>query len=197
MKSTNWLLGSGSLLCMLGAIALLYSSAATFTAVVLLGILFFATGIVQIIYAIAQRHTDELWPNMALGIMAIASSILIGRNPTENIIGLTLVVGFYLLAGGMVKIVSSLIEKKSGWSFILASGCISVILGSLVLANFPIAAIWTIGTIVGVELIASGVSLISLGVYLKNRPLQYRVRDWEEQKDHSSVRNDDFSPPPL
>lgn len=190
-RSTRSVIGTGLILCSLGILALFYTATATLTSVILLGVFLFMAGISEIVYGIVERKSRQLWPHLTVGVLAVACSILIGRNPIENTLGLTLVVGFYLLGGGMIKVLSSLIEKYVGWGYMLANGCISIGLGALVLANFPLSAIWTIGTIVGIDLLVAGSTLVSLGIHYRKRPTIV-----SHQKPTESKKYDDIFPPP-
>lgn len=202
-RSTNsqgfnsWLWVTGLFLCLLGGLALIYTATATFASVILLASLLFAAGISGIVYGAIERKNGQMWPHLGIGVLALASSILIARNPIENTLGLTLVISFYLLAGGMLKVMGSLIERFVGWGYTMVSGLVSLGLGALVLASFPLSALWTIGTIVGVDFLATGFSLISLAVHYKTVTPRRYIRDWKEQELRQPPRDDQSPPPPL
>jgi uncharacterized membrane protein HdeD (DUF308 family) len=54
------------------------------------------------------------------------------------------------------------IRPKQGWGWLLFSGIIAVAAGVLVFAGLPSTATWAIGLLVGVNLLASGLSFMLL-----------------------------------
>ena len=54
------------------------------------------------------------------------------------------------------------------WGLVLFGAIISIILGVLILANWPSSSTYTIGTFVCVDLIVSGISYMALAISIKN-----------------------------
>jgi uncharacterized membrane protein HdeD (DUF308 family) len=52
------------------------------------------------------------------------------EHPVETALGVTLFVAIGLLAGGIVRILLSIIERFDGWGWMLLSGGVSLILGT-------------------------------------------------------------------
>ncbi len=55
------------------------------------------------------------------------------------------------------------IRPGQGWGSILFSGIVTVLLGILLLAEWPISGAWALGTLVGMNLLFSGFAMISIG----------------------------------
>ncbi|MBO9667741.1 MAG: DUF308 domain-containing protein, partial [Bdellovibrio sp.] len=108
-----------------------------------------------------------MWPHVGLGALALVCSILIFRNPLANTLGLTLVVGFLLLASGIAKLIGSFVERSTGWGYYAVNGALAILLGGYILYTFPVSAFWTIGTFVAVDLLFSGFSMIGLGYAIR------------------------------
>ncbi|WP_374029155.1 HdeD family acid-resistance protein [Bdellovibrio bacteriovorus] len=142
---------------------MIFASASTLASVMTLGAVLFVAGIAQIVYGIQGRKTGQLWPHVALGCLALACSVLIFVNPVANTMGLTLMIGFLLLASGCAKVIGAFVERSSGWGYYALNGAISILLAAMILYTFPASALWTIGTFVGVDLILGGATLIGLG----------------------------------
>jgi uncharacterized membrane protein HdeD (DUF308 family) len=167
MKPSTRLIVMGAIMAALGALALLFASATTLAAVIFLGGVLLIAGVAQVAYAIQGRKYGDLWPHLGLGVLFIACSVLIARNPIANTLGFTLAIGFLLTATGLVKVISAFVERATGWGWIAASGLISLLLAAMILSTFPVSAIWTIGTLVGADLLFTGLSFIGMGTTMK------------------------------
>jgi uncharacterized membrane protein HdeD (DUF308 family) len=67
-----------------------------------------------------------------------------------------LVVAAFLLASGVFRTFSSLAMQFPNWGWALASGIVSIVLGGLLLANWPTVSLWFLGFYLGIDLIAHG-----------------------------------------
>lgn len=157
----------GSAYLLLGLIALAFASATTLTAVVTLGVALLVAGVAEIFYGLQGRKRGQLWPHLAFGCLSLICGGLILANPIENTLGFTLVASFLLIANGLAKTIGAFAERSSGWGWFAANGIISMILGAMIIAAFPVSAFWTIGVIVGVDLLVAGATLVGLGVSAK------------------------------
>ncbi|AHI05116.1 hypothetical protein BDW_03040 [Bdellovibrio bacteriovorus W] len=166
-RTSNVSIFLGAAYLILGIIALMFAGATTLASVLVLAAVFLVAGVVEIVYAIQGRKEGALWPHLGLGALALVCSFLIFRNPIENTMGLTLIISFLLIAAGLTRVIGSSVERPVGWGWLATSGVISIILGGMILFTFPASAIWTIGTFVGVDLIATGATLIGLGTSIK------------------------------
>lgn len=179
----------GSLYLIFGSTALAFASTATMAAVVVLGAVLFCLGISQIYFGIQGRKLGQLWPNLGLGCLALVCAVLIARNPVANTLGLTLAISFLLIAGGLTKFISAVVDRKVGWGWFAGSGLISLLLGGIILGMFPMSAIWTVGTLVGVDLIVAGISSIGLGVSIKEVSAEWRSSGFYEERRSGYERN--------
>jgi len=72
--------------------------------------------------------------------------------------------GGYLLVDGISSAILAFhVRPERGWGSLLFSAVMGVILGFLLLREWPLSGAWAIGTLVGVNLLVSGFSLISVG----------------------------------
>lgn len=194
----------GCVYLILGATALAFASAATLASVMVLGVVLFCVGIAQIVYGIQGRKDGQLWPHLGLGCLALVCAALIARNPIENTLGLTLAVSFLLIASGLTKFISAVTERSLGWGWFAGSGLISLLLGGLILSTFPVSAFWTIGTLVGVDLVAAGIATMGLGISIKEVREDLRQAGLNSSKmtsvdrrRYERDRDDDSRTPPL
>lgn len=168
VKRSSRLVILGTVNLALGIFCLLFAAASTFASILTLAGIIFCVGIAQIAYGIRGRHSGQLWPHVGLGCIAITCSLLIAFNPLMNIMALTMLLGFFLLSGGLAKVIGAVSERTTGWGWYAFNGAASLLLGGLVLYTFPYSSKWTVGAFIGVDLIFAGAALIGLGITIRN-----------------------------
>jgi uncharacterized membrane protein HdeD (DUF308 family) len=73
---------------------------------------------------------------------------------------LTLMLAAALVVGGVV-------ERFPSWSWVLANGVLTVLLGVAIWQQWPASGLWVIGICVGIDLIVNGVtwSVLAFGLW--------------------------------
>ena len=79
---------------------------------------------------------------------------------------MTLVLAIFLFAGGIVRIVTSVMTRGEHWVWVLAIGIIDVLLGFWLWTGIPFTGI-AIGIFVGLELLMAGILWIVIGFSLR------------------------------
>lgn len=165
MNKPIWLLLGGIVALIGGIIALFNPFAATITAELLTGWAFLISGVLALIGAFADmRWGARIWI-ILLGIIFIWAGITLLRNPLAGILTLTLAMAFVLVASGIVQTVTSFagdVRHSAAFWPVLLSGIISLLLGFWVLSDFPLSAAIYLGIVLAVQLITTGVSMLSL-----------------------------------
>ncbi|MCX7302209.1 MAG: HdeD family acid-resistance protein [Rhodobacterales bacterium] len=151
-----------------GIFALFNPLAASITAVLLTAWIFIIVGVIEIFGVFtATGWGGRLWA-LLLGALCIFLGIWILQNPIESGLALTWLVGILFLATGVTKVILSFGVRGTGYFWIvLLSGILSVVLGVMVLSNFPYSAAVVLGTLLAIELISSGVANIALALRLR------------------------------
>jgi len=104
-----------------------------------------------------------IW-QLILGIIYIVGGIYFLTHPLLGLGTLTLLLGGILLAEAVLEFIvyfRSRNEGGSGWR--LANGFITLLLGGLIWFHWPSSSVWAIGTLVGVNLMMTGISRLMLG----------------------------------
>jgi acyl dehydratase len=86
---------------------------------------------------------------------------------------LTLVMALFFFVGGLFQIVDSAVLGFSGWGWHLIDGLITIVLGLMILAQWPASGLWVIGLFVGIDLIFYGLAWIAIA-----RTAPIGVSDW-------------------
>ena len=110
------------------------------------------------------------------GILTFVAGIILMARPGSGLAGLTLMLGGYLLVDGISgAILAFHVRPESGWGWMLFSAAMGILLGFLLLREWPLSGLWAVGTLVGANLLFAGASMISFGSGAKR--LAGRVSD--------------------
>jgi uncharacterized membrane protein HdeD (DUF308 family) len=163
-----WLL-VGLVMLIGGIVALLNPFAATVTAEAIAGWFFLIGGVLQAVAVF--RATDwgaRIWA-LVLAIVFLGLGISLLANPLAGILSLTLIAALMFLSSGLVKVVWSFSLRGTGFFWpVLLSGAVSVALALMVFSNFPQSAAVLLGVLLGVELLSSGITIISFSLYVRH-----------------------------
>jgi len=150
-----------------GLLALFNPFAATLAATLMAGWVFAILGVVQIVQSFQLRGWGGFLWALLFGVLTLLVGIALLANPLAGMVSLTLLVAVLFLVTGVIKIAYSFsLRPISGWGWVLASGIVSLVLGIMILGNFPWAAASVLGILLGVELLSNGVLflLVALGL---------------------------------
>jgi uncharacterized membrane protein HdeD (DUF308 family) len=165
-----FLLGMGFALMILGVVAIGSSLIATFTTVLVFGILLLLGAIFEVVTAIWGRSWRGFILHLLAGVLYLIAGLFMIDNPLEAALGLTLLMAACLLVGGILRIVLSVIERFDGWGWMLLNGVVSVVLGMAIWQQRPFSGLWVIGLFVGIEMLFSGLSWVMLGLAVRSTP---------------------------
>lgn len=149
------------LMIILGVAALALPVVSTLATVLVIGIVMAAGGLIGLIATFTERRGNGVWMNALWSIMALGLGIWIIAQPGVGAVSLTMFVGIVLVARGITGIILAF-DGRFGSSRIWLGlgGALSLLLGGLVLFNLMEMAGLTLGTIVGVDFLVTGVSLL-------------------------------------
>src|SRR5262249_39372703 len=92
---------------------------------------------------------------------------------------LTLLMGAFFLVAGLFQLITPFVVSLPDWGWHALNGVITLLLGILILAQWPVSGLWVIGLFVGIELIFYGGPWIVLALSLRSLALsetQHRHR---------------------
>lgn len=131
---------------------------------------FLIGGIIEIIYAISNRHSLESWGwLLASGILGLLFGILLVANPSISMIVLSLYVGFGILFYSIIGIGRSIDLKKhtsKRWGYLMFTSILGLILSFIIIWN-PLFGGLTIVFYTSISFIILGILNIFLSIELK------------------------------
>lgn len=162
-KRSSWSIFMGVITATLGAFLIAYPLAtATITTVLLAWVLIFV-GIAQFVFALYSETVGKFFLKVLLALLYGAVGVALAFFPLGGVAVLTGLLGVLLLVyAGLATIAAFQMRPADGWGWFLFEAVASFLLGILVLAHWPSSSMWAIGTLVGVAVLASGISRIVL-----------------------------------
>jgi uncharacterized membrane protein HdeD (DUF308 family) len=159
-RHSLWYLVQSGLMILAGILALVYPALSSVAVVLFLGWLLIIGGILQAISLIGAHHVPHFWLQLVSVALFVIVGVLFLRNPGESLVTLTLLLIVLFLVEGISKVIFALtIRPLANWGWVLGSGIIGILLAFYLWANIPVAAVWLIGLLLGIELICEGVAL--------------------------------------
>jgi uncharacterized membrane protein HdeD (DUF308 family) len=167
----GWIVALGIIFMLAGVIALGSVVMATVWAVTIVGIMMIMAGVAEIIAAFRVKDWGKAIFWGLLGALYVAAGVIAFMNPFAAATILTLFLGIFLIAGGIVRMFLAWHMREAGkpWGWIVVSGIISVLLGAMIIAKWPYSSFYVLGIFLGVDLIFIGSSWLSIGLALKRR----------------------------
>lgn len=161
-KNWGWLLALGIVSIVLGTIGLYMTFALTLATVLFFGALILAGGVLQLIQALSCKGWKGVLGHVLIALLYIAAGILIIKDPVLASGVLTLVLAGILIAVGVIRIMIGIQHRKAatGWYWSVLSGIVSILLGGIIVLQWPVSGLWVIGLFVAIELILNGWSYV-------------------------------------
>ena len=117
----------------------------------------------QLVYGFRAHSGGRLVLEVLLGLLYIVAGVFILMHPAGGLLALTLIIASFFLAYGVIALVLAFqMRPLPGWGWILFDAIVTVLLGGLVWAHWPMNSEWVVGTLVGISFIASGTSRLML-----------------------------------
>jgi uncharacterized membrane protein HdeD (DUF308 family) len=161
-KSWGLFFAMGILLIILGVLAIGYAKWATEFTVIFLGVLLTVGGVLQIASGFYAKKWTGFSFSFLLGIFYIVAGLVCTFKPMDSALTIGILIAVLLLVGGLFRMISALRFRFDKWGWMVVNGLISILLGLLILAEWPESAIWVIGLFVGIDLLIMGMYWVKL-----------------------------------
>jgi uncharacterized membrane protein HdeD (DUF308 family) len=169
-RNWGWFVALGVLFVLMGLAGLVFVGIATLVTIVLVGWCFLIAGVAEVLHAIIRKGWSGFWLDLISGVVTALVGLFLLLRPAEGASVLTVVVGVLFLIGGVFRLAAGLAPRNPYAGWFLFHGALSLLLGVLVLSDWPVSSAWVIGTLVSIDLLFNGIRLISFGTAVKNLP---------------------------
>ncbi|MGC4113257.1 MAG: HdeD family acid-resistance protein [Myxococcales bacterium] len=157
----------GLLMMVVGVLALASTAWTGIASIIYFGVLIAASGIAEIVHALRVRRSGGPVQYLLGGILSVVVGVLMAARPGAGLVATTLLLIGYFFVSGLFRVVSSVIDRYAHWGYDFAYGLCALVLGVVLAANFPVTALWLVGTLVGLEIIFRGAALMAGGLALR------------------------------
>ena len=165
---SGWIIALGVVYVLAGFIALGSVVMATVASVLVVGVMMIIAGVAEVFSAFQIKSWGKFLPWALLGVLYIVAGFVTFENPLLAAVLLTLILGASLLASGAMRIFLAFsMKRETPWVWVLLSGVITLLLGVLILARWPVSSLYILGVFLGIDLIMAGAGWIGLGFGLR------------------------------
>src|ERR1700758_2215096 len=162
------IVGRGIVLLLAGLVALGSVVLATVASVLVVGVMMIIAGVAEVFSAFQIKSWGKFLLWVLLGVLYIIAGFVTFENPLLAAALLTLILGASLVACGIMRIILAFsMKRETPWIWVLLSGVITLLLGLLILAHWPVSSLYILGVFLGIDLIMAGVAWIGLGFGLR------------------------------
>ena len=161
----------GILLIVLGSVAVLAPAVASVAATIVFGWLLLLSGVVGLIATFRARQAPGFGWSLLSALIGIAAGLVLLAMPVQGAFSLTAVLIAFLFAEGVASILYAFEHRKGSsgrWSWMLASGIVDLVLGTMLLAGLPGTAVWALGLLLGINMIFGGWALVWMALHARS-----------------------------
>ena len=167
----GWAIAGGIAMMLLGFFFLSYEIITTAVAATFIGcVLMFGSAFQLVKLFTIGGWKNHLWYAVVAIAYGVAGYVFIAH-PFQAAIAFTLFLGWAILIGGLFRIFLAFrMRHHRGAGWVLFSAVISIILGGLIISQWPATGLYILGLFLGVEFIFAGVGWLGLGMTSERNP---------------------------
>ncbi|WP_197078411.1 DUF308 domain-containing protein [Hoeflea sp. IMCC20628] len=146
-----------------GVVAITFPMLSSFGVELTVGMMLIIAGIAQAMGAFSLPKWKSMTLAFILGALWVIAGGYLVMYPLQGMFALTIVVAATFVAEGVLKTIFAFqLRPLSVWGWALFDGIIAIVLGVMLMVQFPFSALWALGMLVGINLLMSGVSLVMI-----------------------------------
>ena len=168
-RSWGWLLGLGIVFVIMGCIGLGMLVALTLASMFVLGALFLIAGFIQIIDVFkSNQWKGAIWHALIAILYLIGGGVVI-YDPVLASTVITALFAWVLIIIGVIRLImASVLRAATGWGWLVFAGIMAIVLGVLILTQWPFSGLWVIGMFISIELLVSGWTYIFIACSIRH-----------------------------
>ena len=168
-KASGWLIAIGVLFVVLGLSAIAEPLMAGLAIAFLVGWLLIIGGAMHFAAAFGGGGVWRVIVQILLGIVYVLGGVYFLTHPLLGLGTLTLLLAGIILAEAVFEIVLYFRHRAThGSSWLLINALITLLVGGLIWFHWPSSSVWAIGTLIGVNLLMTGISRLMVGMAARN-----------------------------
>jgi len=160
----GWFIAFAIATIALGVVSLAYAGISTLASVVVYGWVLIFSGAMEIGAAFWAVRAGRVLFHLLGGTLSAIVGVLILTHPALGAEALTFALCIMFLATGLYRLVAAFVLQFARWGWAVLSSVITIVLGLIILTQWPAASVWVLGTFVGVDLISRGFAAVMLAI---------------------------------
>jgi len=154
----------GVLTILLGIVAIGSPLVSGLAVTLLVAIVLLVAGVAKTIFAFHAGSFGKGLMRLLFGGLTILAGLIMLFKPGMALATLTLVLGVYFLLEGVFTLTAAFNHKPApGWGWFAFNGVVTLVLAGIIIGEWPISGVWAIGLLVGIRLLFSGITILTLG----------------------------------
>lgn len=163
-----WLLILGVLFVFLGFIGLGMTVGLTVVSMLFFGFLLIIAGVSQIFDTFKCKGWKAVLSHALIAALYIIGGGLVIYDPFLASTLITALLASVLIIIGLTRfIMAAQLKDTRGWGWLVLAGLTALVLGILILAQWPVSGLWVIGLFIAIELMVDGWTYIFLAFAMK------------------------------
>jgi uncharacterized membrane protein HdeD (DUF308 family) len=168
VKHSGKLIFIGVLLIVCGSLGILAEAAFSLATITLLGSIAFVAGIFIGVHAFQSKGWKAFIVQTLFAVLYVGIGIYTWTQPINALEGLTIWIAAILFITGAMRLISAIQHWSMGnMTWTALSGVLSIVLGVMIMNNWPGASTWVPGMLLAIELLLQGWSLFFIGIAIR------------------------------
>ena len=164
-EATGISIGWGVIMIVLGFLAVFLPYQTGIGVSVVIGSIIVVSGLAYLAFALAARGAGSFLWRLLIGIVYVVGGGYVALHPALALESLTLVVAVIFFLEGVLEIVAFFqLRTVAGSGWLLFDAIVTLLLAFVIWHPWPSSSTWAIGTLVGINLIVSGVTRLMYSV---------------------------------
>lgn len=167
-RKWGWVVALGALFIVGGVVALFNVFAATIVAIIYIAAAMVVSGAWEIVTAFQIRPWGRALLLGVIGALTLFAGIAAARFPILAAVSFTALIGGLLVGCGALKLALAWHLRDLGrWQLIALAGGLSILLGGMILAEWPTSGLYVLGLLLGMNLLFEGIGWVAMGLAAK------------------------------
>lgn len=167
-RNWTWVFALGVISLVLGCIGLGMEVGLTLASMIFFSAILVVAGISHIIDTFRHKEWKGILWQALVGLFYLIAGGIVFYDPFVASSIITIFLAIALIVIGIARIMMAIeLKEFKGWGWLIFAGLAAIVLGILVLMQWPMSGFWFIGMIIAIELIINGWTYIFIALTLK------------------------------
>ena len=163
----GWFVALGVLAMLFGAAALAMVVHATITTVYLIATFMIIAGGSEIVIGVGSRTWGRAFLLVVAGLFYVFAGAFALAQPIHAAVIFTLMLGAAMLVAGAIRVYIGTHMHSHARTMVVVGGLVTALVGLLIVLGWPTNSVVILGTLLGVDLLFTGLMWIGLGIRLR------------------------------